>query len=59
MGDLGIFLRAFRTPSKALSRTVGEFLFVFDDGDFDEDNTFPLSDWFKHVPPEVLAPKNF
>jgi oxalate decarboxylase len=31
---------------------------VFDDGDFDEDSTFLLSDWFKHVPPEVLG-KNF
>jgi oxalate decarboxylase len=35
-----------------------EFLLVFDDGDFDEDNTFLISDWFKHVPSEVLA-KNF
>jgi oxalate decarboxylase len=31
---------------------------VFDDGDFDEDNTFLLSDWFKHTPPEVPE-KNF
>jgi hypothetical protein len=31
---------------------------VADDGDFDEDNTFVLSDWFKHTPPEVLE-KNF
>ena len=35
-----------------------EFLLVFDDGDFDEDNTFLISDWFKHTPNEVLA-KNF
>jgi len=35
-----------------------EFLLVFDDGSFSEDNTFLLSDWFKHVPPDVLA-KNF
>ena len=35
-----------------------EFLLVFDDGDFDEDNTFLLSDWFKHTPSEVLS-KNF
>src|SRR6266853_786989 len=35
-----------------------EFLLVFDDGDFDEDDTFLLSDWFKHTPPEVLG-KNF
>jgi oxalate decarboxylase len=31
---------------------------VFDSGGFDEDDTFLLSDWFKHVPKEVLA-KNF
>ena len=31
---------------------------MFDDGEFDEDNTFLISDWFKHVPNEVLG-KNF
>ena len=35
-----------------------EFLLVFDDGDFSEDDTFGISDWFRHVPKEVLA-KNF
>src|SRR3979490_1178798 len=35
-----------------------EFLLVFDDGEFDEDNTFLLSDWLKHTPPDVIA-KNF
>jgi oxalate decarboxylase len=35
-----------------------EFLLVFDNGAFDEDSTFLLTDWFKHVPNEVLA-KNF
>ena len=35
-----------------------EFLLVFDDGDFDEDDTFLISDWFKHTPSDVLA-KNF
>ncbi len=35
-----------------------EFLLVFDDGSFNEDSTFLISDWFKHVPPDVLA-KNF
>ena len=35
-----------------------EFLLVFDDGSFSEDNTFLLTDWFKHMPPDVLA-KNF
>lgn len=31
---------------------------VFDDGSFDEDDTFLLTDWLSHVPKEVLA-KNF
>jgi oxalate decarboxylase len=31
---------------------------VFDDGEFDEDNTFLLGDWFKHTPSDVLS-KNF
>jgi oxalate decarboxylase len=35
-----------------------EFLLVFDDGDFSENETFLLSDWFAHTPREVLA-KNF
>jgi oxalate decarboxylase len=35
-----------------------EFLLVFDDGDFSENETFLLTDWFTHLPLEVLA-KNF
>src|SRR3954468_11519271 len=35
-----------------------EFLLVFDDGSFSENETFLLTDWFKHTPPDVLA-KNF
>ena len=35
-----------------------EFLLVFDDGNFSEDSTFLISDWFNHTPKEVLA-KNF
>jgi oxalate decarboxylase len=35
-----------------------EFLLVFDDGNFSENETFLISDWFTHVPREVLA-KNF
>jgi oxalate decarboxylase len=35
-----------------------EFLLVFDDGNFSENETFLLSDWFAHTPKEVLA-KNF
>jgi oxalate decarboxylase len=35
-----------------------EFLLVFDDGDFSENETFLVTDWLTHLPPEVLA-KNF
>ncbi|MCO8243595.1 oxalate decarboxylase family bicupin [Haladaptatus sp. AB643] len=35
-----------------------EFLLVFDDGDFSENETFLITDWFEHTPRDVLA-KNF
>src|SRR5882762_7803552 len=35
-----------------------EFLLVFDDGNFSEEETFLLSDWLAHTPKEILA-KNF
>jgi oxalate decarboxylase len=35
-----------------------EFLLVFDDGNFSENETFLISDWFAHTPREILA-KNF
>lgn len=35
-----------------------EFLLVFDSGDFSENETFLISEWFAHTPREVLA-KNF
>jgi oxalate decarboxylase len=35
-----------------------EFLLVFDDGSFSENETFLITDWFAHTPREVLA-RNF
>lgn len=35
-----------------------EFLLVFDDGQFDENETFQLTDWLARTPREILA-KNF
>jgi oxalate decarboxylase len=35
-----------------------EFLLVFDDGNFSENETFLVTDWFVHTPRDVLA-KNF
>jgi oxalate decarboxylase len=35
-----------------------EFLLVFDDGNFSENETFLITDWFAHTPRSILA-KNF
>ncbi|MEK8129110.1 oxalate decarboxylase family bicupin [Paenibacillus filicis] len=32
-----------------------EFLLVFNDGDFTDNDTFAISDWFAHTPRDVLA----
>ncbi|WP_280954042.1 oxalate decarboxylase family bicupin [Mesorhizobium sanjuanii] len=57
-GDLWYFPSGIPHSIQGLDPDGTEFLLVFDDGDFDEDNTFLLSDFLKHTPPEVLA-KNF
>jgi oxalate decarboxylase len=58
VGDLWYFAGGIPHSIQGLGPDGCEFLLVFDDGDFDEDDTFLLSDWFKHVPSDVLA-KNF
>jgi oxalate decarboxylase len=58
VGDLWYFASGFPHSIQGLGPDGCEFLLVFDDGDFDEENTFLLSDWFKHTPNDVLA-KNF
>jgi len=58
VGDLWYFPGGIPHSIQGLGPDGCEFLLVFDDGDFDEDDTFLLSDWFKHVPTEVLG-KNF
>jgi oxalate decarboxylase len=58
VGDLWYFPGGIPHSIQGLDPDGCEFLLVFDDGDFDEDSTFLLTDWFKHVPPEVLG-KNF
>ena len=58
VGDLWYFPSGVPHSIQGLNPDGCEFLLVFDDGDFDEDNTFLLSDWFKHTPSDVLA-KNF
>ncbi len=58
VGDLWFFPSGIPHSIQGLGPDGCEFLLVFDDGGFDEDNTFLISDWFKHTPNEVLA-KNF
>jgi oxalate decarboxylase len=58
VGDLWYFPSGIPHSIQGLGPDGCEFLLVFDDGAFDEDNTFLLSDWFKHVPGDVLS-KNF
>jgi oxalate decarboxylase len=58
VGDLWYFPSGIPHSIQGLGPDGCEFLLVFDDGTFDEDNTFLISDWFKHVPGDVLS-KNF
>jgi oxalate decarboxylase len=58
VGDLWYFPGGIPHSIQGLGEDGCEFLLVFDDGEFDEDSTFLLSDWFRHVPNDVLG-KNF
>ncbi len=57
VGDLWNFPSGLPHSIQALEEGC-EFLLVFDDGNFSEDSTFLITDWFIHTPKEVLA-KNF
>jgi len=56
-GDLWYFPAGIPHSIQGLEEGC-EFLLVFDDGNFSENSTFLLSDWFAHTPRDVLA-KNF
>jgi oxalate decarboxylase len=58
VGDLWYFGSGIPHSIQGLGPDGCEFLLVFDDGSFDEDNTFLLSDWLTHTPGDVLA-RNF
>lgn len=58
VGDLWYFPSGIPHSIQGLGPDGCEFLLVFDNGSFDEDSTFLVSDWFKHIPSDVLA-KNF
>jgi len=56
-GDLWFFPAGIPHSIQGLQEGC-EFLLVFNDGNFSENETFLLSDWFIHTPREILA-KNF
>jgi oxalate decarboxylase len=53
-GDLWYFPPGIPHSIQGLAEGC-EFLLVFDDGAFSDINTFSISDWFAHTPPEVLS----
>lgn len=57
-GDLWYFPAGLPHSIQGLEPDGCEFLLVFDEGHFAEDNTFLLSEWVAHTPPDVLV-KNF
>src|ERR1700682_5579934 len=55
-GDLWFFPAGFPHSIQGLGPDDGcEFLLVFDEGMFSEDNTFLISEWVAHTPPEILT----
>ncbi len=57
-GDVWYFPAGIPHSIQGLADDGCEFLLVFDDGHFSEDETFLLTDFLAHMPKEVLA-KNF
>jgi oxalate decarboxylase len=57
-GDLWLFPGGVPHSIQGLGEDGCQFLLVFDDGNFNEFETFLLTDWMHHTPSEVLA-KNF
>ncbi|HWE85833.1 MAG TPA: cupin domain-containing protein, partial [Terracidiphilus sp.] len=55
-GDLWYFPAGYPHSIQGLGPGDGcEFLLVFDEGMFSEDNTFLISEWAAHTPPEILT----
>jgi oxalate decarboxylase len=53
-GDLWYFPAGFPHSIQGLEGDGCEFLLVFDEGDFSEDDTFLLSEFVAHTSPEIL-----
>ena len=54
-GDLWFFPAGYPHSIQGLGPDGCEFLLVFDQGDFSEEDTFLLSDWVAHTPAEILG----
>jgi oxalate decarboxylase len=54
-GDLWFFPAGYPHSIQGLGPDGCEFLLVFDEGTFSEYQTFLISDWVAHTPPEILA----
>src|SRR6201996_990202 len=55
-GDLWYFPAGYPHSIQGLGPDDGcEFLLVFDEGMFSEDNTFLISEWMAHTPSEILT----
>ena len=54
-GDLWFFPAGFPHSIQGLGPDGCQFLLVFDEGLFSEDNTFLLSEWLAHTPAEILT----
>ncbi len=57
-GGLWFFPAGYPHSIQGLGPDGCEFLLVFDEGRFSEENTFLLSEWMARTPPEILE-KNF
>jgi oxalate decarboxylase len=57
-GDLWLFPGGIPHSIQGVGDDGAEFLLAFDDGSFNEFETFLLTDWLAHTPKDVLA-KNF
>ncbi|EXJ56190.1 oxalate decarboxylase [Cladophialophora yegresii CBS 114405] len=57
-GDLWYFPPGHPHSLQGLSENGTEFLLIFDDGNFNEESTFLLTDWLAHTPKAVLG-ENF
>lgn len=54
-GDLWYFPAGYPHSIQGLGPDGCEFLLVFNEGMFSEDDTFLLSEWIAHTPPSVLS----